>query len=132
MKTEKATKKITQSGDSLVINVTTEVKRLGLGRGDNVDIELSSTETDIRKYLTTVTNNAIFSRHLKTAPAGYSATRADVERIAQSISDCIPPYCRVLVYEDDDNADVLYMDVELNAVGLNHWAYAVNFYIDHD
>lgn len=43
MRTEKATKKITQSGDSLVINVTTEVKRLGLGRGDNVDIELSAT-----------------------------------------------------------------------------------------
>lgn len=35
-----ATKKLTQSGDSLVINVTKEVKPLGLKRGDYVKVEL--------------------------------------------------------------------------------------------
>lgn len=42
----RATKKIGQSGDSLVVNVTKEVKQLGLKRGDSVDIELSAPADD--------------------------------------------------------------------------------------
>lgn len=38
-----ATKKITQCGDSLVINVTKEVKPLGLRRGDYVTVEITDT-----------------------------------------------------------------------------------------
>ena len=134
MRTEKATKTITQSGDSLVINVTREVKRLGLGRGDNVDLELFSTDGDLKQLIKTITGHAIASRHLKTVPAGYSATRADVERIAQSVSDCLPSNCRVLVYEDDNDATALYMDVEIvynEGVPLKTWGYLVNFYLDH-
>ena len=40
MKKTRATKKLTQSGDSLVINVTKEVKPLGLQRGDYVNVTI--------------------------------------------------------------------------------------------
>ncbi len=39
-----ATKKLTQSGDSLVINVTKEVKPLGLKRGDYVTVHIEKPE----------------------------------------------------------------------------------------
>ena len=39
-----ATKKLTQSGDSLVINVTKEVKPLGLKRGDYVTVHIEPPE----------------------------------------------------------------------------------------
>lgn len=38
----KATKKLTQSGGSLVINVTKEAQALGLFRGDLVDITVKA------------------------------------------------------------------------------------------
>lgn len=38
-----ATKKLTLCGDSLVINVTKEVKPLGLKRGDYVTVEITNT-----------------------------------------------------------------------------------------
>ena len=59
MRTEKATKKITQSGDSLVINVTKEVNRLGLGRGDDVDITLSSAMGDDLAFIVRAMTNAL-------------------------------------------------------------------------
>ena len=40
----RATKKITASGDSLVVNVTKEVKMMGLERGDFVVIDLEKPE----------------------------------------------------------------------------------------
>lgn len=94
MRTEKATKKITQSGDSLVINVTTEVKRLGLGRGDNVDIELSNTDkTDKMAFLTRIINNAIKAHDLeRTGPDTYIADYREVEKIADSVGDCCGDY----------------------------------------
>lgn len=93
MRTEKATKKITQSGDSLVINVTTEVKRLGLGRGDNVDIELSTDQTDKIEFLTRIVNNAIKAHDLKrTGPDTYTADYRTVQKIADSVGDCCGDY----------------------------------------
>lgn len=44
VKKAKATKKLTQSGDSLVINVTKEVKPLGLQRGDYVNVTIEPAE----------------------------------------------------------------------------------------
>ena len=41
-----ATKKLTQCGDSLVINVTKEVKPLGLKRGDYVTVMIEPFNTD--------------------------------------------------------------------------------------
>lgn len=41
-----ATKKLTQCGDSLVINVTKEVKPLGLKRGDYVTVTIEPFNTD--------------------------------------------------------------------------------------
>lgn len=38
MKTAKATKTVTRSGNSYVVNVTKEIKSLGLGPGDTVEI----------------------------------------------------------------------------------------------
>lgn len=40
----KATKKLTQSGDSLVINVTKEVQALDLKRGDYVEVSVKKPE----------------------------------------------------------------------------------------
>lgn len=39
-----ATKKITQSGDSLTVNITKEVRALGLSRGDMIIIVIESAE----------------------------------------------------------------------------------------
>ena len=41
-----ATKKLTQCGDSLVINVTKEIKPLGLKRGDYVTVTIEPFNTD--------------------------------------------------------------------------------------
>lgn len=59
MRTETATKKITQSGDSLVINVTKEVKRLGLGRGDVVEMSLTAGGPDTDIFVNWVVDNAL-------------------------------------------------------------------------
>lgn len=40
----KATKKLTQSGDSLVINVTKEAQALDLKRGDYVEVSVKKPE----------------------------------------------------------------------------------------
>ena len=46
----KATKKITASGDSLVVNVTKEVKMMGLERGDFVVIDLEKPEGEKKNH----------------------------------------------------------------------------------
>ncbi len=47
----KANKKISYSGDSLIVNVTKEVKSLGLDKGDYVDIALGEQDPqDVRRY----------------------------------------------------------------------------------
>ena len=58
MRTETATKTISASGDSLVINVTKEVKRLGLDRGDDVDVTLAPAIDDLY-IMTQIMANAI-------------------------------------------------------------------------
>ena len=93
MKTEKATKVISASGDSLVINVTKEVKRLGLGRGEYVDVELSSDRDNDLEFLRRIVNNAISATGLKpTETYTYTAEYATVSRIASAVGDCCGRY----------------------------------------
>ena len=40
------TKKVTRSGDALVINVTKEIKSLGLGQGDLIEIVIRNSEVN--------------------------------------------------------------------------------------
>lgn len=94
MRTETTTKKITASGDSLVINVTKEVKRLGLDRGDDVAVTLAHA-VDGLDLIAEMMANAITGLGLEaeddgqTAPA-IIATRGDVDLIYMSVSVCAP------------------------------------------
>ncbi len=40
------TKQVTRSGDALVLNVTKEIKSLGLGYGDHVEIIIRNSEVN--------------------------------------------------------------------------------------
>ena len=94
MRTEKATKKITQSGDSLVINVTKEVKRLGLGRGDDVDITLSSAMGDDLAFIVRAMTNALngWIDDIEIDDKGYihGLTPDQVDRIYMAVSTVAP------------------------------------------
>lgn len=94
MRTEKATKTITQSGDSLVINVTKEVKRLGLGRGDDVDITLSSAMGDDLAFIVRAMSNALngYIDHVEVDDNGFihGLTPDQVDRIYTAVSTVAP------------------------------------------
>lgn len=92
MRTETATKKITQSGDSLVINVTKEVKRLGLDRGDTVDVTLSSERADTVAFLNRIITNAIKAHDLPTVDGLYCVDYTTLHTIADSVADCCGGY----------------------------------------
>lgn len=90
-KTEKATKMIKKSGDSLVINVTQEVRRLGLTRGDLVDITLTPYENDDLSFIRTVMDGAL--RHFdlevnEDTGVIYGATAKDIEEILSAVAIC--------------------------------------------
>jgi hypothetical protein len=92
MRTETATKKITASGDSLVINVTREVKRLGLDRGDDVAVTLAHA-IDGLDIMAEIMANAITGLGLEAEDDDdpvIIATRGDVDLIFTSVSVCAP------------------------------------------
>lgn len=137
MRIEKATKKITQSGDSLVINVTKEVKRLGLDRGDTVDITLSSEQADNLAFLNRILNNAIRANDVdinRAEDGAYYADYPTVMRIVNAVADCCGGYDLTIkqsmgryyvgVYEWDDMGvsatlliEVVFIDPEHGAEG---------------
>lgn len=94
MRTETATKKITASGDSLVINVTKEVKRLGLDRGDDVDVTLAPIIDDLY-IMAQIMANAITGLGLVEVDdipePIVEATKEQVELIFKSVCVCAPP-----------------------------------------
>lgn len=129
MKTEKATKTIMQSGDSLVISVTKEVKRLGLGRGDEVDVTLSPALEDDILFFSQAMDNAIMSFDLKTndRTGDVYARSATVDTIYNAVSVCAGPN---LVVGKDDNGT--WCSIELFTVNndpLMSWVFAIT---DHD
>lgn len=94
MRTETATKKITQSGDSLVINVTKEAHRLGLARGDDVVVTLAPVSDDL-DFMSRCMNN-IFESMPDTLTRDengliHGATRRLADRFYMSLADCSPP-----------------------------------------
>lgn len=94
MRTETATKKITASGDSLVINVTKEVKRLGLDRGDDVAVTLAPA-IDGLDFIAEVMANAITGLDLEAEDDGQTApviiaTKGQVDLIYMAVSVCAP------------------------------------------
>ncbi len=107
MKTETATKKITQSGDSLVINVTKEVKRLGLDRGDVVDVTLSSEDADNLAFLNRIVNNAIQANDLTQIKDNlYYANYETVSRIACAVGDCCGNAYTVAIHQANGFLDI--------------------------
>ena len=106
MRTETATKQITQSGDSLVINVTKEVKRLGLGRGDDVNITLSPALSDDLDFMVRCMSNAIIGHDLTIDEiTGHiqGATVEEINRIYVSVAECSPP--DIIIGMDPTNDD---------------------------
>ncbi len=89
MRTETATKKITASGDSLVINVTKEVKRLGLDRGDDVAVTLAPT-VDKLDFIRQLFLNAINSEALEIDGVNPVATVKTIEAIYRAVGLCAP------------------------------------------
>ena len=131
MRTEKATKKITQSGDSLVINVTKEVKRLGLGRGDDVDITLSSAMGDDLAFIVRAMSNALngYIDHVEVDDNGYihGLTPDQVDRIYTAVSTVAPS--GLVMGMDPTNDDYITIDVfNSDNYPLFDWC----FIIDHD
>ena len=131
MKTEKATKTITQSGDSLVINVTKEVKRLGLGRGDDVDITLSSAMGDDLAFIVRAMSNALngYIDHVEVDDNGYihGLTPDQVDRIYTAVSTVAPS--GLVMGMDPTNDDYITIDVfNSDNYPLFDWC----FIIDHD
>ena len=102
MKTETATKQITQSGDSLVINVTKEVKRMGLTRGDNVNIILSSDKPDKDMFVNWVVDNVLSSYDLE-IDDDTGAFISD-EKTPYEIADQIAPAIPLDIYNPAINA----------------------------
>lgn len=111
MRTEKATKKITQSGDSLVINVTKEVKRLGLDRGDAVDITLTPAMADDLAFIVQAMANAIVSLDLDVDDntGAIYASRSVVDTIYRAVSLCAGP--SLVVGMDATHAEYITVDV---------------------
>lgn len=131
MRTEKATKTITQSGDSLVINVTKEVKRLGLGRGDDVDITLSSAMGDDLAFIVRAMSNALNGHidHVEVDDNGYihGLTPDQVDRIYTAVSTVAPS--GLVMGMDPTNDDYITIDVfNSDNYPLFDWC----FIIDHD
>lgn len=93
MRTEKATKTITQSGDSLVINVTKEVKRLGLGRGDDVDITLSSAMGDDLAFIVRAMTNALIAHEIEIDDNNnlHGASVDLIARLQVALGEIAPP-----------------------------------------
>ena len=89
MRTETATKTITASGDSLVINVTKEVKRLGLDRGDDVAVTLAPT-VDKLDFIRELFINAIASEDLEADDGRPIATVKTIEAIYRAVGLCAP------------------------------------------
>lgn len=131
MRTEKATKTITQSGDSLVINVTKEVKRLGLGRGDDVDITLSSAMGDDLAFITMAMANALngWIDDIEIDGNGYfhGLTPDQVNRIYVAVSTVAPG--ALIMGMDPTHDDYITIDAfNYDNVQLLEW----RFIIDHD
>ena len=131
MRTEKATKTITQSGDSLVINVTKEVKRLGLGRGDDVDITLSSAMGDDLAFIVRAMTNALngWIDNIEVDDNGYihGLTPDQVNRIYMAVSTVAPS--GLVMGMDPTNDDYITIDVfNSDNYPLFDWC----FIIDHD
>ena len=130
MRTEKATKTITQSGDSLVINVTKEVKRLGLGRGDDVDITLSSAMGDDLAFIVRAMTNALngWIDNIEVDDNGYihGLTPDQIDRIYTAVSTVAPS--GLVMGMDPTNDDYITIDVfNSDNYPLFDWC----FIIDH-
>ena len=92
MRIETATKTITASGDSLVINVTKEVKRLGLDRGDDVAVTLAPA-IDGLDIMAEIMANAITGLGLEAEDDDdpvIIATKGQVDLIYMAVSVCAP------------------------------------------
>lgn len=93
MRTETATKTITASGDSLVINVTKEVTRLGLDRGDYVNVTLAPANHDL-DLIAEMMGNAITGLGLVEVDdipdPIIEATKGEVDLIYMAVSVCAP------------------------------------------
>lgn len=115
MKTQTATKQITQSGDSLVINVTKEVKRMGLTRGDNVNVILSSDKPDKDMFVNWVVDNVLSSYDLEIDDdtGAFISDEKTPYEIADEIAPAIPDIYNPAINALDQMIGVKSANIEL-------------------